>query len=69
MKELLDVCMTCKYASFVPGSSSLWCDKYVATINGLSIKDMANLGCVLCEREERMRKNAVKRTLKKFSRG
>ena len=69
MKELLDVCSACRYSDMKSDFPNFWCDKYVATINGLSIKDMANLGCVLCEREERVRKNAVKRTIKKFSRG
>ena len=63
MKELLDVCSACRYSDMKSDFPNLWCDKFIATLNGLSVKDMANLGCSLCEREIVMRKNEIKRAI------
>ena len=38
MKELLDVCSTCRYSDMKSDFPNIWCDKFIATLNGLSVK-------------------------------
>ena len=68
MKDLIDVCARCKYLDSRSDFPNLWCDKIVATLNGLSVADMASAGCDRCSLELKAHKAKVKESIARIRR-